>query len=67
MHFNVFSMKMEYSMMTKVWISKRYFNDRSKNETYLFQKMEQSSKVAWITGYWMPLHKIGHSCIAGQF
>ena len=58
---------MEYLMMRKVCHSKRYFNDRSKNEIYLFQEMELSPQVLWITGYWMPWQNIGHSCIASQF
>ena len=44
MHFDVFFMKMEYSMMRQIWISKRHFNNRSKNKICLFRKWNYHHK-----------------------
>ena len=67
MHFDAFIMKMEYSTMKKLCHSKRHFNNRSKNNIYLFRKWSSHQKWHGSLDIGCPCTKLGILVLLANF
>lgn len=60
-------MKMEYSMMRKICVSKRSFNDTSKNKIHIFRKWNNHQKCHGSLGIGSHCTKLGILVLLSSF